>query len=38
MLLEPGSDLNGSNRRDSYSGSSLLENMNRNLKVLFFKI
>ena len=30
-------DLNGSNRRDSYSGSSLLYIMNKNLKVLSLK-
>ena len=30
-------DLNGSSRKDSYSGSSLLLNMNKNLKVLSLK-
>ena len=30
-------DLNGSNRRDSFSGSSLLINMNKNTKVLALK-
>ena len=30
-------DLNGSNRRDSYSGSSLLYAMNKNEKVLALK-
>ena len=37
MLLEPGPDLNGSNRRDSFSGSSLLIKMNKNTKVLALK-
>ena len=30
-------DLNGSNRRDSFSGSSLLIKMNKNTKVLALK-
>ena len=30
-------DLNGSNRRDSFSGSSLLKKMNKNTKVLALK-
>ena len=37
MLLEPEPDLNGSNRKDSYSGFSLLIKMNKNTKVLALK-